>query len=265
MAEYRLGPLFVVCLHLGLRISEALALRWEDVDPDAGTIAVRQTASEPHVRQERATLAAAIARWTGAEEPEEPTMPRRGRGRTYHSPKSPASVRTWPLPPPTLAAFRAWRATSDAERQTAGERWTDSGRVFATRDGRPLAYQDVSDTWHALLRRAGVPSRGLHAERHTALSRALQDGLTPVEVAAMAGHSHPGVTLQIYAHLLDTSHAEAARKQAAGLAADPSPYAESYAETPETGCIRDDTGVHPVGVEIPKSLEHKALQDTEAH
>ena len=192
-------------------------------------------------------------------------MPRIGRGHTYHSPKSAAGVRTWPLPPPTLAAFRAWRATQDADRAVAGERWNESGRIFTTRWGRPLAYHDASKTRHALLRRAGVTNRGLHAERHTALSRALQDGLTPVEAAAMAGHSHPGVTLGIYAHPLDPSHAKAARKQAAGLAADPSPYAESYAETPETGCIRDDTGVHPVGVEIPKSLEHKALQDTEAH
>ena len=38
----RLGGLISVGLAIGLRLGEALGLRWEDIDFDAGTLSVRQ-------------------------------------------------------------------------------------------------------------------------------------------------------------------------------------------------------------------------------
>jgi integrase len=212
----RLGPLYTLCLHLGLRIGEALALRWEDVDLDGGTIVVRHTAPEPHSRRDAPAQA-----------------------RESHGPKTPAGIRTWPLPPPTLAALRAWRATRRAEAELLG---TPVGPlVFTTRRGTPLHYRNVIRDWHALLQRAGIPRRGLHTTRHTAVSRAIIAGLTLPEVAAMAGHATPAITMRIYAHLLDPTRTEAARKQAAALASDPSPYADPYADCRIPGAYRRPT------------------------
>jgi integrase len=42
----RFEALYVVALHCGLREGELLGLRWEDVDLDAGTLAVRRTLSQ---------------------------------------------------------------------------------------------------------------------------------------------------------------------------------------------------------------------------
>jgi len=38
----RLGPMFILCLDLGLRMGEALALRWSDVDFEKGTLTVQR-------------------------------------------------------------------------------------------------------------------------------------------------------------------------------------------------------------------------------
>jgi integrase len=40
--DHRLGALVSVATALGLRLGEALGLRWQDVDFDAGTLSVRQ-------------------------------------------------------------------------------------------------------------------------------------------------------------------------------------------------------------------------------
>ena len=242
VAEYRLGPLFVLCLHLGLRISEALALQWEDVDLEAGLISVRRNVSTPH--STRAYLATAVARWAGQAEPSPPT---RSKRRVYGTPKTRAGARSWPLPPQTAQALRAWGRLQRDEREIAGAQWRDTGLVFTTRTGGPLAYGNVWESWNIVLTRAGVAKRGLHAERHTAVSRALDAGLSLVEVSEMIGDADPSVTMRVYAHLLDPEQTAAAQKLAQRLALDPAPYAE----TPENGRQDATTRAQPPEAQDP--------------
>ncbi len=248
----RLGPLFLLCLHLGLRIGEALALRWADVRD--GVLYVRQTASEPHVSMRRADLPAAVARWTGASAP--PTSAAR---LTYHTPKTAAAVRSWPIPRATLEVLRRWQETQNSERQVGA--WVDTGLIFTTPTGAPVTYTSAGRAWKSLLRRAGVPPRGLHAERHTAASRALEGGLSLVETATMLGHANPSITMHTYAHLLDPERAAAAAKMDALLDADPAPYAQSYAESRVKERIRRDAGAENGRGETPGTLEADTLHD----
>jgi integrase len=44
-ADDRLGPLFETLIGTGMRRGEVLALRWEDVDPEARSLHVRRTLS----------------------------------------------------------------------------------------------------------------------------------------------------------------------------------------------------------------------------
>ncbi len=76
----------------------------------------------------------------------------------------------------TAQALRAWERLQRDEREIAGAQWQNTGLVLTTRTGGPLAYGNVWESWNAVLVRAGVTKRGLHAERHTALSRALDGG-----------------------------------------------------------------------------------------
>ena len=212
----RLGPLFTLCLDIGLRMGEALALRWSDVDFDAGTISVLQGVVE--LRADPAALVdpkRLAAMWSGA------GTERRTLRREYQGTKTAAGRRTWPLPPTTAATLRTWRARQAAELDLARREGTaghDTGLVFTTHKGRPLSARNVARDWFAVLDAAGVPRRKPHTARHTAASRALVDaGLSPVEAAAMLGHASPAITMQVYAHMMDPTRAAAGAKVSAAL------------------------------------------------
>ena len=213
----RLGPLFLLCLDLGLRMGEALALRWADVDQAAGMISVQQGVVELHT--DPAVLAdpkrlAALWAGDGTEQ--------RALRRQYQGTKTAAGRRTWPLPPTTAATLHAWQARQAAEIGLARREGTavpETGLVFTTSRGTPLSARNTARDWFALLDAAGVPRRKPHTTRHTAASRALVDaGLSPVEAAAMLGHASPAVTMQVYAHVLDPMRAAAGARVSAALA-----------------------------------------------
>lgn len=212
----RLGPLFALCLDIGLRMGEALALRWTDVDFDAGTIAIQQGVVE--LRTDPAALTdpkRLAALWAGD------GTERRALRRQYQGTKTAAGRRTWPLPLTTAATLREWQERQAAEIDLARQEGTAApvtGLVFTTHTGRALAARNVARDWYALLDAAGVPRRKPHTTRHTAASRALVDaGLSPVEAAAMLGHASPAVTMQVYAHMLDPTRAAAGAKVSAAL------------------------------------------------
>ncbi len=213
----RLGPLFVLCLDLGLRMGEALALRWGDVDFERGTLAVQQGVVE--VRTDPAVLAdpkRLAALWAGTAPEEKPQQ-----RRIYQGTKTAAGKRAWPLPPTTASTLRVWCERQTVELDFARREGTtvrNTGLVFTTHAGSPLSARNVTRDWYALLDAAGVPRRKPHTTRHTAASRALVDaGLSPVETAAMLGHASPAVTMQVYAHMLDPSRAAAGAKVSAAL------------------------------------------------
>jgi integrase len=226
-AGHRLGPLFLLCLDLGLRLGEALALRWEDVDFAGGTLSVRRGTVELHADPEALADPERLrAMWAGQQE-------RRLR-RVYQGTKTAAGRRAWPLPPTTADTLLAWRERQAQEQALVGAAWRDTGLVFTTSRGTALLARNVTRSWAALLRDAGVPYRRLHTTRHTAASRALTEaGLTPVETAAMLGHATPAVTMQVYAHLLDPTRAAAGRRVAEALAREAERARRADAPPPE--------------------------------
>jgi integrase len=83
----------------GLRRGEALALCWEHVNLNDGTLKVAATLDSV------------------------------GGEMLITKPKSPRARRTIPLSPAVIAILKAQRATQAAERLHAGNQWTDSGLV----------------------------------------------------------------------------------------------------------------------------------------
>lgn len=113
------------------------------------------------------------------------------------SPKTAAAVRDLPLPG---ALEQLLRPLLTAE--APPEAW-----LFPSRSGRlPLSYWNLAQRGFAPARDdAGLAGQGirLHDLRHAAASLLIAAGLTPVEVAAQLGHTDPGTTLKLYAHLFD--------------------------------------------------------------
>lgn len=180
-SQHRLHGLFAVGVALGLRKGELLALRWQDVDLDEGTIRVRQTVQRlPHV------------------------------GLVYGPPKSLRSRRTIPLPAASSKALRRHRAAQAAEALAAGPAWTDSGLVFTSTVGTVLEPRNLTRLFDGLIAEAGVRRIRFHDLRHTCASLLLAQNVSARVVMEVLGHSQLSMTTDLYSHVMPTALCEAA-------------------------------------------------------
>jgi len=125
---HRLEALVTLAVAIGLRQGEALGLRWDAVDFEAGKL---------HVRT-------ALQRVAGQFELVEP--------------KTERSRRTIPLPEVALAALREHRKSQLEERLSAGPYWGDElGLVFTSVTGWPLHGPEVPRTFQRILAK-GMPA-----------------------------------------------------------------------------------------------------------
>jgi integrase len=177
---HRLGALFTVALALGLRQGEALGLKWDAVDFQAGTLQVR----------------AALQRV----------------GKAWHlvEPKSERSRRVVALPRMAIVALRAHRVRQKKERLLAGSRWHEMGFVFTTRTGTPLAPRNLNRAFKGLLKRANLPDVRFHDLRHTAATFLLAQGVDARTIMETLGHSQISLTMNTYAHVLVEARQDAA-------------------------------------------------------
>lgn len=179
---------WTVALAVGLRQSEALALRWADIDLDQGTLTVRRGVHR-------------VA----------------GRGLIYEEPKADRSRRTLALPAPLVEALRAHRAAQLEERVTAGPEWADLDLVFAQPNGKAIERKSDWQAWKRLLREAGVRDVRLHDGRHTAATLLLSEGVHPRVVMEVLGHAQMRTTTDTYTHVLPALGRDAADRMGRAL------------------------------------------------
>ncbi|HXH23288.1 MAG TPA: site-specific integrase [Dehalococcoidia bacterium] len=182
-ADDRLHALWVLLATTGLRLGEAIGLRWQDIDFALQTLTVRR----------------ALQR-------------QRGAGLVFVEPKTRRSRRTIALPNGTIAAIQAHRKRQLEERLQVGAAWRDQDLVFCRWDGGPLEPSGLAQRFDRLLRQAGLPDIRVHDLRHTAASLHLMKGTHPKLVQEMLGHSTITLTLDTYSHVTPGMHADAARK-----------------------------------------------------
>lgn len=164
----RLHAMAVVCLLLGLRSGEARALRWSDVDLEAGTLTVSGSLTEQRTR-------AAV--------------------------KTRESNRTLPLPSVVVTALKQHRKKQAAEALKAPTWQNEQGFLFTSSVGTPLDKSAALRWWKKLCTEAGIPTRRLHATRHTAATWLLQQGVPLEVVSAILGHASLAITSDIYAEV----------------------------------------------------------------
>lgn len=179
-AGHRYAPLLDVVAFTGVRIGEALALRWQDVTDDA----VRVTGSLSNLH----------------------------RGET----KTRAGVRVIPLVAEAADAIKTRRAAQAAERLAAGPAWHDTGLVFTTEAGTPIDDRNALRWLHGVRRRAGVKGGAWHAFRHAAASRLLMHGVPLATVQQIMGHSSITVTVDMYGHVSGEHLADEMRRAMSG-------------------------------------------------
>jgi integrase len=178
---HRLHALWVLLATTGLRIGEALGLRWSDVDFASGRLVVNR----------------ALQRQPGV-------------GYVFVEPKTAKSRRTVYLAQGTLASLVEYRRRQREDQLAAGPEWNNTGLVFTTPMGRPIDGTWATKWFHRALDQAGLPRIRIHDLRHTAATHLLRRGVHPKVVQELLGHSTISLTLDTYSHVAPALHAEVA-------------------------------------------------------
>jgi len=187
--KHRLGAVFSVALAVGLRLGEALGLRWTDLDLESGTLSVQQT------------------------------LQRIGKELRFVESKSDKSRRTVPLPQVAVDALKRHRTQQKKERLLAGGKWQKSDLVFTSTLGTPLDERNVRRSFEDLLGAAKLLKMRIHDLRHTCATLLLAQGVHPKVVQETLGHSQISLTMDTYSQVLPQVAREAAQKMNAVLRA----------------------------------------------
>lgn len=180
-AGHPLEPLWRCAASTGMRRSELLGQRWQDIDFDAGTTRVRQT-----------------------------VLPGPDGYELIEDQKSTLSARTVHIDRRTVRMLEAHREAQKEHRRSLGDAWQDHDLVFPQADGTWRNPPAISLAFRRAVKAAGVPPIRLHDLRHTHATLLLAAGVNPKVVSERLGHSSVAFTLDTYAHVMPGMQPEAA-------------------------------------------------------
>jgi integrase len=175
--------LFYTALYTGMRRSELLGLKWNDVDLILGEVSV--TRSLHHLMD---------------------------GSYIFTEPKSAKSRRTIALPPSAILTLREHHEKQKLERIMLGIPLTGDDLVFSTLEGKPLRPNTITRAWAILAARCGVKVIRLHDARHTHASLMLKQGIHPKIVQERLGHATIAITLDTYSHVAPGLQETAAKR-----------------------------------------------------
>lgn len=177
----RYHALWVILGTTGLRVDEALGLKWSDIDLERRALVVQRQVQR-----------------------------QRGKGMVIVPLKSAAAYRTVEIPDIACAVLKEQRAGQLEARLKAGAEWQDNDLVFSTRSGTPLDRTNIHRNHLRALEDAGLPRVRIHDFRHTVATLHLEQGESPKIVQERLGHSNISQTLGTYSHVLPAMHRDAA-------------------------------------------------------
>jgi integrase len=155
---------FALLSTTGLRISEAVGLRWRHVELEGAA---------PMIKVGRRIVFGTVG-----------------------PPKSRYGRRDIPIPPSLVKALRKHRVDTEWPRENDPVFTTSVGTALLPRNVFARVLKPAAET-------AGVPWAGFHTFRHTCASMLFAEGRNAVQVQRWLGHHSPAFTLSVYVHLLD--------------------------------------------------------------
>ena len=184
--------LYLIGLNLGLRISEALALQWKNIDMTTGEIKIDKQLSRKAGEIERGL-----------------------KDTKTHK------ARTIVAPTFVLDILKNERTIQASNQLRAGKNWSNpDGLVFTREDGSPIPHNSPSKGFKRLADEIGRPDLSFHSLRHTYITDELRLGTDLKTVSENAGHSTITITADVYAAATkDMKKAAAERRQLAHEAA----------------------------------------------
>ena len=178
--KYRNGEIFVLILGTGLRIGEALALTWDDIDFDNCILSVNRTQIEycEHINGETIYH------------------------RTYNSPRTKNSKRKIPLIPALIKMLLNLKTQREEEKKKFKDAYQDNGLIFCNYYGVSLNYTAISKKMNSICKATGLEGVHPHTLRHTFATRGLENGIELKIMQELLGHSSIKMTADLYTHVL---------------------------------------------------------------
>ncbi|GIP64567.1 site-specific integrase [Virgibacillus pantothenticus] len=158
----------------GMRIGEATAIQWEDIDFDKGLLSIDKTLYYKNLDNY-----------------------------SFVEPKTKASVRHIALDGDTLMLLREWKNVQQSVVQT---------NFVMSYNGIPTQKHTLANAFTRFSKKAGVHRIRLHALRHSHASLLISMGENPLIIKDRLGHEDIETTLGTYGHLYPNSNFEVANK-----------------------------------------------------
>lgn len=175
---YRYGYMLMFLIWAFLRIGEARALRWKDVDLSTGRITINKNLSEVRKRDSSGRIIGGTEQMTVL-------------------PKSESGYRKFKLPQKAVECLLKHRELY------SGKYKEENSLVFCTENGKPVSQALLNRTLKKALSKAGIDlPMSLHDLRHTGISYWLRHGKNIKLISRAAGHSDVSITMRIYYNLL---------------------------------------------------------------
>ena len=169
-------------ISVGFRRGELLALKWEDIDLEAGIIHIHRN----YVRTSKGMI----------------TKP----------PKSEAGIRDIHIGEHLLEVCRLEYARYQADKTEYPRDFYDTGLVVRQPNGKPFRPDAWTKKWERFLERTGLKHIKFHALRHSYTSVMLQAGVSPKVMQERLGHADIAMTLNVYAHTVPEMNKAAGEK-----------------------------------------------------
>ncbi|WP_214810859.1 site-specific integrase [Exiguobacterium sp. s127] len=177
--ELRALPIILI-LHTGMRIGEAITLRWSDIDFEERTVLVKRSVSD-HNRSAHQNEKA----------------PKNGHSRLIV------------ISDAAVDYLKSMKRLQASHQLSKGYR-NDEDYVCLNTLGRPFSSTIVHRSFNWLTELAGVPRIRIHDLRHTHATLLLEQGVHPKVVQERLGHASYTITMDLYSHVSVKLHQEAA-------------------------------------------------------
>lgn len=177
--RYPNGGAMDLILNTGLRMGEALALQWSDVNFEKKTLSVTKNLIRIKNRD--------------------------GKGNKYKliiqdQPKTTKSRRVIPLNAAAIAALEDLKTTPG---------YKPRGFIIHTDNGSAMEPRNFEATLGLMCKAAGIRQVGVHALRHTYATRLFEKGVDIKIISELLGHSSTEITYRIYVHVIESLKASA--------------------------------------------------------